>query len=56
MMNGIQEMLKSKDNKSEKPENNLGAQLTQKIINATRCWTMSSEQYVKASTGNVEAA
>ena len=55
-MKGIQAAFKLKDDKIEKPENYLGAQLTQKIINGMECWTMSSEQYVKASIANVEAA
>ena len=55
-MKGIQATFKLKDDKIEKPENYLGAQLTQKIINGMECWKMSSEQYVKASIANVEAA
>jgi hypothetical protein len=53
---GIQSTFKLKDDKIEKPENYLGAQLTQKIIHGTECWTISSEQYFKASIANVEAA
>jgi len=56
IMKGIQATFKLKDDKIEEPENYLGAQLTQKIINGTECWTMSSEQYVNASIANVEAA
>ena len=56
MNKGIQATFKLKDDKIEKPENYLGAQLTQKIIHGTECWTISSEQYFKASIANVEAA
>ena len=55
-MKGIQATFKLKDDKFEKPEIYLGAMLTQKIINGMECWTISSEQYVKASVANVEAA
>ena len=34
--------------------NYLGAQVMKKIINGISCWTMSSEQYVKAAIANVE--
>ena len=54
-MQGIQATFKLKDDKIEKPENYLGAQLSQKIIAGRECWTMSSEQYVKAAIANVEA-
>jgi hypothetical protein len=37
-MNGIRAVFKLK--------NDLGAQVTRKIINGIQCWTMSSEQYV----------
>ena len=55
-MRGIQATFKLKDDRIEKPENYLGAQLTQKIIGDNLCWTMSSEQYVKAAIAAVEAS
>ncbi|KAI2506217.1 Reverse transcriptase (RNA-dependent DNA polymerase) [Fragilaria crotonensis] len=55
-MAGIQETLKLKDDKIEKPENYLGAQLAQMVIGGQTCWTMSSHDYVKAAVANVEAA
>ena len=55
-MRGIQATFKLKDNRIEKPENYLGAQLTQKIISDNLCRTMSSEQYVKAAIATVEAS
>ena len=54
-MEGIQTIFKLKDDKIEKPENYLGAQLPQRVINGRECWTMTSEQYVKAAIANVEA-
>jgi hypothetical protein len=55
-MEGIQTTFRLKDNKIEKPEHYLGAQLEQKIIGGVECWTMSSEEYVKAAIINVETA
>ena len=55
-MKGIQATFKLKDDKIEKPENYLGAQLSQSIIEGRECWTMTSEQYVKAAIANVETA
>jgi hypothetical protein len=55
-MQGIQATFKLKDDKIEKPENYLGAQLSQRIIDGQECWNMTSEQYVKAAIVNVEAA
>jgi hypothetical protein len=54
-MKGIQATFKLKDDKIEEPEMYLGAQLSQKIISGVECWTMSSEQYIKAAIANVEA-
>ena len=56
-MSGIQATFKLKDDRIEKPETYLGAQLEQKVIRGrgVMCWTMSSEQYVKA-VANVETA
>jgi hypothetical protein len=55
-MEGIQATFQLKDNKIEKPEHYLGAQLAQKVIGGVECWTMSSEGYVKAAIANVEAS
>jgi hypothetical protein len=55
-MVGIQETFKLKDDKIEKPETYLGAQLEQTVIGGQSCWTMSSHAYVKAAVANVEAA
>ena len=55
-MSGIQATFKLKDNRIKKPETYLGAQLEQKVIGGVMCWTMSSEQYVKAAVTNVETA
>jgi hypothetical protein len=53
-MSGIQTTFKLKGDKVEVPTNYLGAQVTKKIINGVLCWTMSSEQYIKAAIANVE--
>ena len=55
-MEGIQATFKLKDDKIERPENYLGAQLSQRVINGRECWTMTSEQYIKAAIANVETA
>ncbi len=54
-MMGIKATFKLKDDKIEKPENYLGAQIMQKVIGGRECWAMTSEQYVKAAIANVEA-
>ena len=53
-MEGIIAMLKLKNNKIEKSEHYLRAQLAQKIICGVDCWIMSSEEYVKAALAIVE--
>jgi hypothetical protein len=53
-MAGIQATFKLKDDKIDKPEIYLGAQLCQKVINGVECWMMTSEQYIKAAITNVE--
>ena len=45
-MMGIQATFKLKNDKIEKPENYLGAQIMQKVIGGRECWAMTSEQYV----------
>lgn len=54
-MTGIQATFKLKDDRVEKPETYLGAQLSQKVIHGVECWTMTSEQYIKAAIANVES-
>ena len=54
-MYGIQETFKLKDDKIEKPETYLGAQLKQMIIDGRQCWTMNCEQYVKSAIANIES-
>ncbi|KAI2491177.1 hypothetical protein MHU86_23404 [Fragilaria crotonensis] len=54
-MLGLQTTFKLKDDKVEKPEMYLGAELCEKILNGVECWTMSSEKYVKAAVAAVEA-
>jgi hypothetical protein len=54
-MKGIQGTFKLKDDKIEKPTHYLGAQISQKVIGGVECWTMTSEQYIKAAVANVEA-
>ena len=54
-MLGIQATFTLKGNKIEKPSHYLGAQLKQKVYDGIECWTMSSEDYVKAAIANVEA-
>jgi hypothetical protein len=53
-MAGIQATFRLKDDKIDKPEIHLGAQLCQKVMNGVKWWMLSSEQYVKAATANVE--
>ena len=55
-MKGIQETFKLKDDKIEKPEHYLGARLAQKVIGGVECWTMTSDDYVRAAIANVEVA
>jgi hypothetical protein len=43
-----------KEDKIDIPTNYLGVQISQKMIDGISCWTMSSEQYIKAAIANVE--
>ena len=54
-MDEIRSSLKFKNNKTEKPEFYLGANLKKKILNGKSVWTMSSANYLKAAVKNVEA-
>jgi hypothetical protein len=53
-LKGLQATFKLKDDKIEKPEIYLGAQLDQIIVDGHECWTMSAEKYLQASIKNVE--
>ena len=55
-IDGIKSMFKLKDDKAEPPDIYLGASLEQvETQGGTKCWSMSSEQYVKAAVTNLEA-
>jgi hypothetical protein len=54
-MKGIQGTFKLKGDKIKVPTHYLGAQISQKTIGSISCWTMSSEQYIKAAIVNVES-
>jgi hypothetical protein len=54
-MRRIQEDFKLKDDKIAEPDVYLGATIAKMSLdNGKTCWTMSSEQYVKAAVTNVE--
>jgi Reverse transcriptase (RNA-dependent DNA polymerase) len=52
----IQGTFKFKNGKIEAPEFYLGAKLQKKSINGFQCWTITSQDYVKAAVKNVEEA
>ena len=55
-MDGIRDMFKLKGDRAEKSDMYLGAQVTEvQTDNGTKCWSLSSEKYLKASVNNVEA-
>ena len=55
-MDGIISVFKLKGDKAEKPDMYLRASLSElETADGTKCWTMSSEKYVRASIENVEA-
>ena len=55
-MDGIRAVFKLKGDKAENTDMYLGASLSElEMGDGTRCWTMSSEKYVKAAIENVEA-
>ena len=55
-MDGIRAVFKLKGDKAEEPDMYLGALLSElETADGTKCWTMSSEKYVKAAIENVEA-
>ncbi|KAI2507356.1 Reverse transcriptase (RNA-dependent DNA polymerase) [Fragilaria crotonensis] len=52
----IQGTFKFKNGKIETPEFYLGAKLQKKSINGIQCWTITSQDYVKAAVKNVKEA
>ena len=55
-MDGIKNVFKLKDDKAEVPGVYLGAKLSQvETEMGTKCWSMSSEKYVKAAIDNLES-
>lgn len=55
-MDGIRGVFKLKGDKTEKPDMYLGAQVNEvRTDNGTKCWSLSSEKYVKAAVSNVDA-
>jgi hypothetical protein len=54
ILDEIQRTFKFKNGKIEPPEYYLGAKLQKKDINGLRCWTITSQDYVKAAVKNVE--
>ena len=54
-MKGIQRSFTLKDDNIEEPETYLGAGLSKMTTaNGTKCWSMLSEAYCKATVNNVE--
>lgn len=52
----VQKMFKLKNDKIEPPEFYLEAKLQEKPLNGFNCWTITSQDYVKAAVANVEEA
>ena len=52
----IRGTFKFKNDKIEVPHYYLGAKLQKKPINGMHCWTITSQEYVKAAVKNVEEA
>ena len=52
----VQRTFRLKNNKFELPEFNLGAKLQEKSINRLSCWTITSQDSIKAAVRNVEKA
>ena len=50
----VQRTFKLKNDKIEAPDYYLGAKLQSKSINGKMCWTITSQEYVKAAVKNVE--
>ena len=56
ILEDVQKTFKLKNDKIEPPEFYLGAKLQEKTLNNVRCWTITSQDYVKAAVANVENA
>ena len=56
ILEDVQRTFKLKNDKIEPPEFYLGAKLQEKPINRIKCWTVTSQDYVKAAVKNVEEA
>ena len=54
VLNSVQDTFKFKDNKIDKPDFYLGAQLDRMSIDWFKGWTMSSAKYVQAAIKNIE--
>ena len=54
-MKGIQGTFKLKGDKIEVLTHYLGTQVSQKVMDSHDCWTMTSEQQIKAVIVNIEA-
>ena len=54
VLKSIQDTFKFKDDKIDKPDIYLGAQLDKMSVNGFEGWTISSEKYVKAAIENIE--
>ena len=50
----LQRSFKFKNDNIKPPEVYLGARLQGKTINGTKCWTMTSVDYINAAVSNVE--
>ena len=54
ILDEIQQTFKFKNGKIETPEYYLGAKLQKKPLNGFQCWTITSQDYIKAAVKNVE--
>jgi hypothetical protein len=54
VMDEVKSLFKFKNDSVAPPETYLGAKLQNKQINGTKCWTMSSVDYINAAVTNVE--
>jgi hypothetical protein len=52
----VQGTFKFKNGKIDAPEFYLGAKLQKKVINGFKCWSITSQDYIKAAVKNVEEA
>ena len=54
VLKSVQDTFKFKDDKIDKPDVYLGAQLDKMSVDGFEGWTMSSEKYVKSAIENIE--